>query len=87
MDAQKKKRAIELARELLELLDEEGEGAPPTKDPKWFRDTGHLNDAGIEYVEKLFDEGKTPYFVSKALGISYRAASERQKSWHKRRAD
>ena len=63
----------------------EGQTAEQIRNPEWFRDTGRLTDAGIRHAEAMFEAGKTPYAVQKEMGISYRAAAERQKSWKKRR--
>jgi hypothetical protein len=56
------------------------------RNPRWFRDTGHLNDKGIEHLNSLFEQGKTTYAAAKEMGISYRATSLRHEQWRKQRA-
>jgi hypothetical protein len=77
-------KARELISEALKLLGSE-DAQSTGRNAEWFRDTGHLSDKGIEHIERLFAQGATPYRAANELGISYRAASERQKSWLKKR--
>lgn len=55
------------------------------RNPEWFRDTGHLSDKGIEYLNSLFEDGRSVYQAAKELQISYRAASLRFADWSKKR--
>lgn len=63
------------------------EGVPPEKpsrNPEWFRDTGHLSDKGIEHLQSLFAQGKSTYSAAKAMKLSYRAVSLRHEDWRKK---
>jgi hypothetical protein len=55
-----------------------------TRNPEWFRDTGHLTDKGIEHLHSLFAEGRSVYHAAKELQISHRAASLRFAEWSKK---
>lgn len=69
-------------RKALAILEGENE---PTRNPIWFRDTGHLSDKGIEHLHSLFRDGKTTYAVAKEMGMSYRATSLRRDDWEKKK--
>jgi hypothetical protein len=45
--------------------------------------TGHLTERGVEICYRLFDLGKSPIAVAYLMGISLRAAANRQKGWTK----
>lgn len=49
------------------------------------RETGHLSDAGIEAIYKLFDEGCSIEETAKRMGISFRGAASRRQTWAKYR--
>lgn len=54
------------------------------RDPAHFRETGHLSDAGIEAIYKLFDQGRSIEQAAKDMGISIRGAASRRQAWAKR---
>jgi hypothetical protein len=55
------------------------------RNPAFFRETGHLSDAGIEAIYKLFDEGCSIEEAAKRMGISFRGAASRRQTWAKHR--
>jgi hypothetical protein len=57
-------KAIEYLQKAIELLQGEEEN------PEWFRETGHLSDAGIKQLHALFAKGKSTYAAAKQMGIS-----------------
>ena len=52
-------------------------------DPRNKYDDGKLTPRGVEICYRLFDEGATRYAVSRAMNISFGAASHRQTAWKK----
>jgi hypothetical protein len=66
------------------LLLEGRSDAESKRNPKWFRDTGHLSDKGVEHLFSLFAKGKTTYAASKEMDISYRATSLRHDEWRRK---
>ncbi|MCP1535701.1 hypothetical protein [Methylorubrum extorquens] len=78
-------KAIEHLNLALALL--QGDEEEPERNPEWFRDTGRLSDKGIDYINSLFEQGKTPYAAAKEMDISYRAASLRHTTWQKKNAE
>lgn len=42
-----------------------------------------LTERGVEICYRLFDQGKSRYAVSQAMGISYGAANHRLQAWTK----
>jgi hypothetical protein len=77
-------KALAHLQTAISLLKGADESEP--RNPKWFRDTGHLNDKGIDHLNSLFEQGKTTYAAAKEMGISYRATSLRHEQWRKQRA-
>ncbi|BCB19207.1 hypothetical protein OCUBac02_21010 [Bosea sp. ANAM02] len=55
-----------------------------TRNPHHFRETGHLSDAGIETIYKLFDDGRSIEQAAQEMGISIRGAASRRRAWAKR---
>ena len=55
------------------------------RNPAFFRKTGHLSDAGIEAIYKLFDEVCSIEEAAKRMGISFRGAASRRQTWAKHR--
>lgn len=55
------------------------------RNPAFFHETGHLSDAGIEAIYKLFDEGCSIEEAAKRMGISFRGAASRRQTWAKHR--
>lgn len=53
------------------------------RNPAFFRETGHLSDAGIEAIYKLFGEGCSIDEAAKRMGISFRGAASRRQTWTK----
>ena len=74
--------AVIVAR-LLERSD--GSPGPGMRNPAYFRDTGHLSDAGIEALYKLFDHGVSVEQVAREMGISLRGAASRRQAWARKR--
>jgi hypothetical protein len=62
------------------------EGAPKkrSRNPEWFRETGHLTDRGIEYLHSQFAKGRSSYAIAKEMMLSYRAVSLRHDDWRKK---
>lgn len=61
---------------------------PPAKkfdpaDPRNKTCEGKLTPEGVECCYRLFDEGKSRYSVSRAMKISFAAATHRFQSWIK----
>lgn len=52
-------------------------------DPRNKTCDGKLTPEGVETCYRLFDEGKSRYSVSRAMKISFAAASHRFKAWMK----
>lgn len=77
-------KALEHLNIALALL--QGDEEEAERNPEWFRETGRLSDKGIDYINSLFDKGKTPYAAAKEMEISYRAASLRHATWQKKSA-
>ena len=55
------------------------------RNPIFFRETGHLSDAGIANIYKLFDSGKSIEQVATEMNISIRGAAGRRQAWIKSR--
>ena len=53
------------------------------KDPRNKASDGKLTSRGVEICYRLFDKGATRYAVSRAMNISFGAASHRLKAWQK----
>lgn len=77
-------KALAHLQTAISLLKGADESEP--RNPKWFRDSGHLSDKGINHLNSLFEQGKTTYAAAKEMGISYRATSLRHEQWRKQRA-
>lgn len=52
-------------------------------DPRNKAADGKLTPRGVEICYRLFDKGETRYAVSRAMSISFGAASHRQTAWRK----
>jgi hypothetical protein len=76
-------QAIKYLKAALSIL-EDASSKNPSRNPEWFRDTGHLSDKGIEHLNSLFAAGKTTYSASKEMRLSYRAVSLRHEEWLKK---
>jgi len=76
----KAKAHLEAALALLDGSDPSLKG----RNPEWFRDTGHLSDAGIAHLLSLFAKGKSSYAIAKEMHLSYRAVSVRHDQWRKK---
>lgn len=61
------------------LRNENAEGV--ARNPAHFRSTGHLSDAGIEAIYKMFDAGETIEGAAAKMGISIRGAASRKRAW------
>lgn len=79
-------RHLTAAASIVEKLLDRSPDAPTAspRDPAHFRDTGHLSDAGIEAIYKLFDEGRSIEQAAQEMGISIRGAASRRQAWSKR---
>jgi molybdenum-dependent DNA-binding transcriptional regulator ModE len=55
------------------------------RNPAFFREMGHLSDAGIEAIYKLFDEGCSIGEAAKRMGIPFRGAPHVVRHWAKHR--
>ena len=53
------------------------------QDPRNKTADGKFTERGVEICYRLFDEGKTRYAVSKAMNISFGAASHRHTAWRR----
>lgn len=53
------------------------------KDPRNKTADGKFTPRGVEICYRLFDKGATRYAVSRAMNISFGAASHRQTAWGK----
>ena len=53
------------------------------KDPRNKSADGKLTPRGVEICYRLFEQGATRYAVSRAMNISFGAASHRQTAWKK----
>jgi len=86
-DLQSLHRHLSAATAILEKLLNRSPDALLTgmRNPAFFRETGHLADAGIEAVYKLFDEGCSIEEAAKRMGISFRGAASRRQMWAKHR--
>jgi hypothetical protein len=83
MDPSDIAKAIDHLNAALALL-KKGKDKPKGRNPDWFRDTGHLTDKGIEYLNSLFEKGKTSYSIAKEMHLSYRAVALRHDEWRKK---
>jgi hypothetical protein len=50
------------------------------RNPAFFREMGHLSDAGIEAIYKLFDEGCSIGEPAKRMGIPFLGAASRRQT-------
>jgi hypothetical protein len=55
------------------------------RNPAFFRNTGHLSDAGIKAIYQLFEDGCTIEEAAKRMSISFRGAAQRRQAWKKNR--
>ena len=86
-DLQALRRHLSAATAIVEKLLNRSPDALSTgmRNPAFFRETGHLSDAGIQAIYKLFDEGCSIEEAAKRMGISFRGAASRRQTWAKHR--
>ncbi|UWU84918.1 hypothetical protein N2605_00185 [Bradyrhizobium yuanmingense] len=78
-------KVVEHLQAALAILQPE-ENGQDERNPHWFRDTGHLTDAGIAHLFSLFERGVSIYAAAKEMKISYRATALRHADWKKKNA-
>jgi hypothetical protein len=83
MDNPNVEKALSHLKAAIALL-EEGSTPRPGRNAEWFRETGHLSDKGIEYLNAQFAKGRTSYSIAQEMKLSYRAVALRHDQWRKR---
>ena len=78
------RRHLDAANAIVSRLLKKDKADGAARNPAHFRSTGHLSDAGIEAIYKLFDAGETIEGAAAKMGISIRGAASRKRAWQNR---
>jgi hypothetical protein len=74
-------RHLSAALAIVERMIEPGSADAGSRDPSYFRESGHLSDAGIQALYALFEDGVSIEEAAKRMGISHRGTAARRKAW------